>query len=257
VSRSADRFRAGRGENLRPARAFTLVELLVVIGIIAVLVGLLLPALGRARASAVTVQCLSNLRQMGQAAQVYANANRGYLPPAQWGGKSWDFAFEAGVYVPGLLWGGEGTIRIQQCPGFDGRSNAGAEPFTGYNYNTSYLGRGQGEGPPAKITQIRKPAETVMFGDGEWRLGANKYMRSPLPSPWEDATAMPADSAVRAAGTQGYRHGGTGRARRSGGLTNVCFADGHAESIAEQFSRPNVAPRTGFLSADNRLYDLE
>lgn len=61
-------------------RAFTLVELLVVIAIIAVLVAILLPALRKAREQAISVQCLSNLRQCGIGMQLYANAYRGIVP---------------------------------------------------------------------------------------------------------------------------------------------------------------------------------
>ena len=70
----------------RTSRGFTLVEMLVVVAIIAVLAGLLLPALSSARESSRRTACLSNLGQLGKSLTIYANNNGGYLPSyAAWG----------------------------------------------------------------------------------------------------------------------------------------------------------------------------
>jgi prepilin-type processing-associated H-X9-DG protein len=242
--------------------AFTLVELLVVIGIIALLIALLLPALSVARESAKTVACLSNLRQLATAATAYTNANAGYFPIAYWFesrpplviSSAWDFtsvrdtSTSTTTIEPGLLWQGGTNLQVQQCPSFDGRSNTTGDPYTGYNYNTSFIGHGQSESivAPMKAAQVRKASTCALFGDGQYASGADKFMRAPFPNPGD------ASFTDRAAGTQGYRH----RKR-----TNIAFADGHAETWPDRFLNttpseiPKIAPATGFLSDDNALYD--
>jgi type II secretory pathway pseudopilin PulG len=76
------------------------VELLVVIGIIALLISILMPAISRAREHAITAQCLSNIRQVGMAIQMYANAHNDRVPVGYNNGQGWNgyVVYEAGNY---------------------------------------------------------------------------------------------------------------------------------------------------------------
>src|SRR5436305_5617370 len=87
----------------RPIRAFTLVELLVVIGIIALLISILLPALQKARESASTTQCASNLRQIAIAIISYANDNKGKLPPSKVNDSAENGTADS-IYPKGFFW---------------------------------------------------------------------------------------------------------------------------------------------------------
>ena len=261
------RLRSGVFRN-QGKRGFTLVELLVVLGVIALLVSLLLPALARARDAGRATVCLSNLRQMATAAHTYANASGGRLPVG-WHATSdalvaWDLTARAGRLEPGLLWQGDAAPDIQLCPeaaGLNLRDNWGGDlddAYTGYNYNASFLaGASDALGdvvvPPAKLAWARSSSETAAFGDGQYRGGANKFMRAP-----RNADARDGVIGYRFAGTQGFRHSGR---------TNVAWLDGHASALAERhvgfdrFGTDDGDPRLvgdgcGFLGEDNRLYDL-
>lgn len=235
--------------------------------------------------------CLSNLRQLAIAAQLYANNNDDYYPIAQYRQKTgsakfkycWDFTTvedqttDELKVVPGLLWQGQTIEKIQQCPSFKGKSNTPGDPYTGYNYNTSYIGHGGEESfsesyfgeigtiggtpewykivMPVKIYRVRHPARCALFGDGGYYDGAHKFMRAPWQ--WDGDT----DNSLKAAGTQGYRHDGK---------TNVVWCDGHASSQKKYYTETVSAEKekieqhnntkktkTGFLSPDNSSYDLE
>ena len=242
-------------------RGFTLIELLVVIAIIGILASLLLPVFARAKSSARRASCLNNLHQMEVAAFSYIGDNGDFFPIAYYqvitNGTNFSFAWDlttitsggTNLVIPGLLWEGQGNAQVQQCPSFTGSANWNTDPFTGYNYNTSYVGHGQYEAipSPVKYSMLKHPYKTALFGDGEYSDGADKFMRAPWPNPG-DAT-----SPARWSGTQGFRHSGS---------SNVAYGDGHASSVKACYTNnadgaANVAPATGFLSSDNSAYDLE
>ena len=252
------------GQRAPPDDAFTLVELLVVIAIIAILAALLFTALAAAKSRARRIECVSNLRQLAIAAQTYTGDNADSYPFAYYFdlvndiSYCWDFTtYEQSASGSRVLWSGQTNPQIQQCPSFTGSADWGIDPYTGYNYNTSYIGHGQGESAydptgegvpvPAKTAEVSHGAITALFGDGQYADGADKFMRAPYPNPGD------ANFSGRYAGTQGFRHDG---------LSNVVFCDGHAESLAACYTNnadgaANVAGGTGFLSASNAMYALQ
>ena len=104
--------------SLRPA-GFTLVELLVVIGIIALLISILLPSLGKARQAANSAACESNEHQMGVALAMYAAQNHGYLPY----GNAWSST--SGGYWAAPAWAWPDTLSLEVSRGTQDQNTSG------------------------------------------------------------------------------------------------------------------------------------
>jgi prepilin-type processing-associated H-X9-DG protein len=173
---------------------------------------------------------------------------------------AWDWVqtMQEEVVSPGPLWSfTDQPQTVQQCPEYEGPSNFGADPFTGYNYNASHIG---GHGPfPFTNWQHFQPgvaphrcnrgSTCAMFGDGGWKGGANKFMRSPL-----DPHGLGVWTTY--AGGQAFRHGHE---------TNVAYVDCHVDSASkahrgehandELLTQVMDYPRNGFLSDGDEAYD--
>lgn len=236
-----------KSKQLKPRRGFTLVELLVVIGIIAVLIGILLPALSKARAAANRVACLNNVKQLYTATLLYCNDNGGWFPtqagPAD--GISYvemesDFIFwqldrniDDSALAKYLGISGEKLKSVFRCPSdsYEGRKTfPGIAPGQGpylYSYAQNET-MASNVKPPllwrTKITSWHETSRKILytepvFGDGPVYFAA---------SSWNYATPL----------TQ--RHGkAISRSRKKqvmGTNVSTVFIDGHAEGVDEDFA---------------------
>jgi len=196
------------------SRGFTLPELLVVAGIVALLIGMLLPALARSREQAHRVQCLANLRTLTCAWLAYAQANHGRLCGAVAGAADregfhdWVAAGQTDEALrAGVLWPYVQSAGAYRCPNDD------VNPTHTYAIN-SWL---DGEGPPApgewtaarSLARIRCGSETFVFLERLDSGGINDKSFVVPPYPAEDWADTPALGL----------HGMVGM---------VSFADGHA-----------------------------
>ena len=178
-------------------RAFTLIELLVVISIIALLIGILLPALAMARTAARSARSLSNIRQIGIGLVAYTAEHDGRLPPHS---SRWPIPMTQPAYDGELARGPDHLypymantevyrsplLRSEQWDDFGKPfahtitdENVTVEHHGGYGYNYQYLGNSRFD-PPLTAhlgREIRSPSRTVALGDTAGSRGGNPANR--------------------------------------------------------------------------------
>lgn len=230
--------------------AFTLVELLVVVGIIAVLVAILLPALSRARQAANSIACQSNLRQIGLALLLYTDGNKGKYPYCQnSSGNQWFPALSA------VLTGQDGApyAQVFKCPsvvleGGDVHYTVHSNLFP----DATHLNDPNWRLRAGTVAEMQKRGtETVLVFDAAQMDNGNAdahgwavdgiwdfYDESPdnYVVPWIWPDGMDTDGSAGSMGYQcqvRYRHGITGAARgNTSRRANFLFGDGHVGNLA-------------------------
>ncbi|MCD6352177.1 MAG: DUF1559 domain-containing protein [Armatimonadetes bacterium] len=214
---------------MRSRHAFTLIELLVVIAIIAILAAILFPVFSRAREKARQASCLSNLKQIGLAAQMYVQDYNEQFPPGL--SPVWDSTHGEMVIVTAmtLLMPYEKNWQISKCPsdpqgscdftyasgGSMGGMHFGEPIAMSYHGNKMifrvplYPPSFPGGGDPLALAQIARPSETTLLWDAVWY--------------WSG-------------GLVPYPHDEFAPRHNDGG--NVVFVDGHAKWVNPQSPPP-------------------
>ncbi len=249
-------------------RAFTLLELLIVVAVVGVLLGLLLPSLARARESSRATQCASQIRQLLFGNDAYAADNAGLYAPAapgihtrnllRWHGgrKSVSAAFNTdGGPLPRYISEEGARYSIRACPSFQPtlvtlaqRGRAFERGCGGYGYNQAFVGsqRRLAAGGAWIVetdllgsaqTRFAGPSRTAAFGDAA--LAADELIEYSFlePPKWPDSPQWRPDPSVH------FRHSGAG--------AGIGWLDGHVST-----ERMSHSERSGVYRADPKALGI-
>jgi prepilin-type N-terminal cleavage/methylation domain-containing protein/prepilin-type processing-associated H-X9-DG protein len=262
----------------RPNKAFTLIELLVVIAIIALLIGILLPALGTARKAGRGTVNLANLRSLGQASEMYLSDYNTLppfrLPPGQvhpaTGRPQARWQWFLGDYVgqpfhPMNDAEYQAFLNNDDLPRYDNkvfqdpshrpehfRNSSGAiqaERNGSYGYNYHYLGNNRFEGPngrpanfPMRVVRINQPSLTVSIGDSLGNQATYLSRNTREHSYTLDPPRL--DTAGSGATSFAQSSGMSPAEARNGSKATMSFLDGHAKVLSLQ--------ELGYIVADEK-----